>query len=80
MQRKDMLPVVGRGRVGTSSIGVRNGKLVDGSCVTSVGKNEIGILDSVRTTDRLVLGLGGRNKSHLHLACLVQYRHHVLPV
>ena len=79
MQRKDMLPVAGRGRVDTSSIGVRNRKLVDGSCVTLVGKNEMGMLGSVRTTDRLVLGLGGKQIS-LHLVCFVQYRHHVLPV
>jgi len=44
MQRKEILRVVGSGRGGTSSIGIRNGKLVDGF-LSSWG-NEIGILVS----------------------------------
>jgi hypothetical protein len=66
MQRKDMLPVVGRGRVG-SSIGARNGKSVDGSCVTSVGNNEIGILGSVKDNRSISIGSGGGNKSQFNI-------------
>jgi hypothetical protein len=73
MQREDMLPVVGRGRVG-SSIGARNGKLVDGSCVTSVGNNEIGILGSVKDNRSISIGSWGGGKKSLF------NRHHVLPV